>query len=134
MKQRERLAREEIEPYQLEKRYIRQDGEIVWVRLSVRLVKDAQGAPRYFLAMMEDITETPARAEEALRESEAKYRLLVNQIPAVVFKGYQDWSIDFFDRKIEKLTGYPKEEFDSRQLKWCDLILPEDLDMVQRVI
>ena len=53
----ERLAREEIEPYQMEKRYIRQDGETVWVRLSVRLVKDAQGAPRYFLSMMEDITE-----------------------------------------------------------------------------
>ncbi|HLD46575.1 MAG TPA: PAS domain S-box protein, partial [Desulfobaccales bacterium] len=66
-------------------------------------------------------------AEAARRESEAKYRLLVNQIPAVVFKGYQDWSVDFFDRKIETLTGYPKEEFDSRHLKWCDLILPEDL-------
>jgi PAS domain S-box-containing protein len=71
------------------------------------------------------------RAEEALRESEVKYRLLVNQIPAVVFKGYQDWSVDFFDRKIETLTGYPKEEFDSRQLKWCDLILPEDLDIAR---
>src|SRR4030066_2085205 len=35
------------------------------------------------------------RSEEALRESEAKYRLLVNQIPAVVFKGYRDWSVDF---------------------------------------
>jgi two-component system cell cycle sensor histidine kinase/response regulator CckA len=71
------------------------------------------------------------RAEAALRESEANYRLLVNQIPAVVFKGYQDWSVDFFDRKIEHLTGYTKEEFDSRQLRWCDLILPEDLDMAR---
>ncbi|MBU4357493.1 MAG: PAS domain-containing protein [Proteobacteria bacterium] len=73
------------------------------------------------------------RAEEALRESEAKYRLLVKQIPAVVFKGYQDWSVDFFDRKIEKFTGYPKEAFDSRQLKWCDLVHPEDLDMFRGV-
>ncbi|MDO9531266.1 MAG: PAS domain S-box protein [Deltaproteobacteria bacterium] len=71
------------------------------------------------------------KAEAALRESEAKYRLLVRQIPAVVFKGYQDWSVDFFDRKIENLTGYIREEFDSRQLKWCDLILPEDLDMAR---
>ena len=77
---------------------------------------------------MEDITER-RRAEEALKERENQYRLLVNQLPAVVFKGYQDWSIDFFDDKIEQLTGYPKEAFGSRQLKWCDLILPEDLDM-----
>ena len=51
----------------------------------------------------------------------------------MVFKGYQDWSVDFFDRKIEKLTGYPKAEFDSRQLKWCDLVHPEDLDMFRGV-
>ena len=131
-KQGERLGREEIESYQMEKRYIRQDGETVWVRLSVRLVKDAQGAPRYFLSMMEDITER-RRAEAALKESANQYRLLVKQIPAVVFKGYQDWSVDFFDRKIEKLTGYLKEEFDSRQLKWCDLVHPEDLDMFRGV-
>jgi PAS domain S-box-containing protein len=59
--------------------------------------------------------------------------LLVNQIPAVVFKGYQDWSVDFFDDKIDALTGYPKAEFDSRQLKWCDLVHPEDLDMFRGV-
>jgi len=68
------------------------------------------------------------RGERALRESEAKYRLLVNQIPAVVFTGYRDWSVDFFDRKVEHLTGYAKAEFDSRQVTWRDLILPEDLD------
>jgi PAS domain S-box-containing protein len=74
------------------------------------------------------------KAEEARRESEAKYRLLVNQIPAVVFKGYRDWSVDFFDRKIEHLTGYSKAEFDSRQITWRDLILPEDLDMARGLV
>ncbi|MGC2432771.1 MAG: PAS domain S-box protein, partial [Desulfobaccales bacterium] len=73
-----------------------------------------------------DITECQ-RAEETLRKSEQKYRLLVNQIPAILFKGYADWSIDFFDDKVEGLTGYPKEDFDSRALKFNDLVVPEDL-------
>jgi PAS domain S-box-containing protein len=67
-----------------------------------------------------------------LRESEQKYRLLVKQIPAVVFKGYADGSVDFFDDKIEALTGYSKENFSSRQLKWPDLIVPEDQPGVRK--
>ncbi len=65
--------------------------------------------------------------EEALRESEQKYRLLVRSIPAVAYRGYTDWMVDFVDDKIEELTGYPKAEFDSRRRKWIDLIVPEDL-------
>jgi PAS domain S-box-containing protein len=67
------------------------------------------------------------RAQEALKQSELKFRTLVNTIPAVVFRGYADWSVEFFDHKIEALTGYAPEAFASRQLKWSDLVLPEDL-------
>jgi PAS domain S-box-containing protein len=66
-------------------------------------------------------------AEENLRKQEREYRWLVRAIPALVFKGYPDWSIDFFDDEIETLTGYQREEFASRRLKWCDVILEEDL-------
>ena len=57
------------------------------------------------LVIYEDVTEHH-RAEAALRESETKYRLLVANIPAVVFRGYADWSVEFFDDKVEELTGY----------------------------
>ena len=126
------LARGEIKPFQMDKRYIRKDGEVVWVRLSVCLVKDAQGAPLYYLPTMEDVTASK-QAEEALKESESRYRLLVNQIPAVVFKGYADWRVDFLDRKVEELTGYAKEDFDSGRVKWCDVIHEDDFDYTQRV-
>lgn len=72
-------------------------------------------------------------AEQGRRESEDKYRLLVSQIPAMVFQGYGDWSIDPLDEKIEVLTGYSKEDFDSRRVKWCDLIPAEDLDYAAKV-
>ena len=74
------------------------------------------------------------QAEEALRRSEQDYRILVTSMPAVVYKGYPDWSVDFFDHKIEALTGYKKEEFDSRRVKWLDLMVQEDLPASKKAI
>jgi two-component system, NtrC family, sensor kinase len=56
-----------------EKRYLRKDGRIVWVKLAVAAVRDADDAFAYFVAVYEDITER-VEAEAALRESEGKYR------------------------------------------------------------
>jgi len=65
---------------------------------------------------------------------EASYRLLLKNLPNVVFKGYRDWSVDFIDNKIEDLTGYPKDEFDSRRLKWLELVLPEDVERMRQTL
>lgn len=67
-------------------------------------------------------------ADATIRRSEQKFRLLVTNIPAIVFTGYADGSVDFFNHKVEAITGYPREWFDSRRLKWLDLVLPEDLE------
>jgi PAS domain S-box-containing protein len=114
----------------VETRWRRKDGSIIEVLLSsTPLVAGDLCSGVTFVVL--DITKRK-RAEQALRESEEKYRLLVNQIPAVVFKGYPDWSVDFFDNKIEGLVGYGKKEFDSRRLKWSDLILPDDFQEIKR--
>jgi PAS domain S-box-containing protein len=49
----------------------------------------------------------------------------------IAFKGYRDWSVDFFDRKIEDLTGYTLGDFLDRKVKWFDLVYEKDKSIVQ---
>jgi purine-binding chemotaxis protein CheW len=44
----------------------------------------------------------------------------------VAYRGYKDGYSDFFGDQVQVLTGYPREEFNSRNLKWTDLILEAD--------
>jgi PAS domain S-box-containing protein len=86
---------------------------------------------RLFPAVQRALREAEERRQRrqavaALRASEEKYRLLIRNIPAVVYKGYVDCSVDFVDNKVQELTGYAKEEFDDRTLKWTDLLVPAD--------
>ena len=73
------------------------------------------------------------RSEKALLESEKKYRFLIQKIPSVVYKGYNDWSVEFFDKKIELLTGYAVDEFNSGRIKWSDIIDKEDLETAREI-
>jgi PAS domain S-box-containing protein len=71
-------------------------------------------------------------AESAIRQAEEQYRLLVQNLPSIVYKGYRDWSVDFFDGKIESLLGYNLEDFSSRKMKWSDIIVEEDVEQASR--
>jgi PAS domain S-box-containing protein len=68
------------------------------------------------------------RIEQELRESETRYRLLINTMPSIVYRGYKDWSVDFMDEKVKSLTGYGMEEFNSRKKKWSEVIIGRDLE------
>jgi diguanylate cyclase (GGDEF)-like protein/PAS domain S-box-containing protein len=69
----ERLMSGEIPSYALEKRFIRKDGSTVWAQVTISLIRDEHGEPRYTIAVVEDVSERK-RGEEALRRSEARYR------------------------------------------------------------
>ena len=72
------------------------------------------------------------RAEEVLGESEEQYRLLVQNLPAIVYRGFKDWTVQFFDEKVGHLTGYSSEEFNSKGLKWSDIIVEEDFETAKQ--
>lgn len=46
-----------IKTYSMEKRYYRKDGSIVWINLTVSLVRETSGAPKYFISVVEDISD-----------------------------------------------------------------------------
>jgi diguanylate cyclase (GGDEF)-like protein/PAS domain S-box-containing protein len=51
------LVRGKRDHFRVEKPYHRPDGTVLWTNLTVSLLRDAEGEPRYQLALMEDITE-----------------------------------------------------------------------------
>ena len=77
---------------------------------------------------LEKKIETLSKAGEALAESEMKCQLMLQNLPTIVYKGFKDWSVEFTDDKVESLTGYSREEFNLKKLKWSDLILKEDIE------
>lgn len=62
----QRLVSGEIATYSMEKRYIRRDRTVIWVNLTVAMVRDDGGEPAYFISVVEDI-DRKKRAETALR-------------------------------------------------------------------
>ncbi len=110
----------------LELTYVRKDGSQFPVEMTINGLVGPEGDISGILCIAMDIAEKK-RSEKALRESERKYRLLIRNLPNCVYKGYLDGSIDFFDDKIEQITGYSKEEFLLRRKTWSDLVYHEDL-------
>jgi len=111
---------------------VTKDGRERQIEWYDKTLKDADGNVVGLLAIGQEITERML-AEEDLWESEEKYRLLVKNIPSIVYKGYKDWSVDFFDEKIESLTGYDVDEFNSRRMKWIDIIVEEDIEAARGI-
>jgi len=72
--------------FDMEKRYFHKDGHIVWILLSVSLVRDDAGQPMYFVSQVQDIT-ARKHAEKQLVDSEFRYRTIANLVPGFVFEG-----------------------------------------------
>jgi PAS domain S-box-containing protein len=71
--------------YQIEKRYFRKDGRMVWGKLAVCAVRDGNGKVLFTFGMVEDITARKL-AESDLRYSEVTNRAIVNAIPDLLIR------------------------------------------------
>jgi len=95
-----------IETYSLEKRYFRKDGSVVWIDLTVSLVREPSGRPKYFISVVQDI-EARKRAESERGRLFLFLDSIVENIPDMVFvKDAKSLEFVMFNRAGEELLGY----------------------------
>ncbi|MBF0666158.1 MAG: PAS domain S-box protein [Brevundimonas sp.] len=113
---------------QLEKRYIRPDGSMVWVIISLRALTGPGGAVEGYIAVVVDISGAKA-AEAALRESEARFRLMADTAPAPVWLTNAEDEVEFVNAALVDFHGGPAET--SIGHIWRDAVHPDDRGMVE---
>jgi two-component system, cell cycle sensor histidine kinase and response regulator CckA len=96
---------DEIDNYEV----IRQDGAIATITLSVSLLRDEKGTPIGFYGISRDVTEK-RRFEQALRESERKYRTTLDAMQDGYYEIDLSGNMVFFNEALAKIHGYPANE------------------------
>ena len=123
--QRPALYAGEIDTVRLEKRYLRKDGSVVWVKFTMTLERDAAGEPLYEIGVYDDIT-AQRDAEERVRESEARFRqtfeLAASGICHVI-----DGRFVRVNRSLCEILGYSEKELLGMTVK--QVSHPEDRDL-----
>ena len=93
-----------------EKRYIRKDGQMVWVRLNVIVLRaDPASAAVRFLSLAEDISSTKA-AEEVLRQRELRFRSLIENALDMIAVIHTDGTYVYLSPSVEKVLGYTPDQ------------------------
>lgn len=109
-----------IADYQLEKRYIDKRGEVLWILLSVSLVRDARGLPLHFVSQIQDIT-ARFEASRRLREREEYLSTLLDNVIDAIVTIDETGLIETFNPAAERIFGYGKAEIIGHNVK---LLMP----------
>ncbi|HUC97206.1 MAG TPA: sigma 54-interacting transcriptional regulator [Candidatus Polarisedimenticolaceae bacterium] len=129
LSRRLQLLRDEIKSFDLEKRYLRKDGGIVWVYINVSIVLDANGIPVHFLSYIRDISRGK-QAEQGLRESEERLQL------ALEAGGMGVWDWDTCSNALEwssehyTIMGVKPHSITPTYQTWADRVHPDDRAVV----
>jgi two-component system, cell cycle sensor histidine kinase and response regulator CckA len=119
LREKGRIRHHEIEA-------VRRDGTRFWVAVSIDMIDKKDG--KFLVSTIIDISERK-RAEEALRQSEEKYRLVVENATEAIFIS-QGGTMKFCNPSFWAMTGYSEEDLVPPSRLWFpDLVPPEEKEM-----
>lgn len=120
----------EIRTYSREKRYLRKDGRIIWINLTVSLVRKADGRPDYFIAVAEDI-DARRRAENRSRRSET----LLAEAQRMAHLGSFEWDVASgelqWSDELYRIYGVTPQDFTPTFETFLACLHPEDRERAQ---
>lgn len=120
-------SRREGTLYSTEHRYrVEGSSDYRWLLPAGRFLYDGQARPIRFVGVYFDVTERH-RAEEAVRESEARFRHLADAMPQIVWSATGDGVVDYYNHRWYEYTGFPTGPATGDE-SWMPVIHPEDLD------
>ncbi len=116
--------------YESEFRFVRPDGEIIWVLCIARRVKDpANSETVNWVGIITDITERK-RTEARLQESLQRYEMVLEGATG----GIWDWDIPnkkvHFSSRWKAMRGYTDEEISDSESEWSNNLHPDDKQAV----
>ena len=107
-----RIRSGELPEYRMEKRYIRKNGDVIWVHLTVSIVRSATGAPLYLVGFIEDITQRRDAQTEASRSLSLLRATLESTADGILVVNLNG-KILSFNQKLADMWGIPAEVFAS---------------------
>ena len=126
-----RVLSSELKTFSVEKRCIRKDRSLVWVNLTVSLMRNAAGKPRHFISVVEDITDRK-RNEELLRANESRLEASAKLAGLAFYEVDLGEGTVLIDDRFRDLCGVPPER--ERGLGalefWLDHLHPDDREQV----
>lgn len=119
-----RHCEDPLHPYDQVVRYRHKEGHTVWIRCRGIAIRDASGRPIRMLGAHTDLT-PGKRIEEALEQSEARYRELVDSLPEGVIEADLNARITYANEQGLAMMGYSNEDLQAG-IDAFDIIAPSD--------
>ncbi len=124
------LLEGKISMHSMEKRYIRRDGTIFWGRLNRSLVRDHDNRPKYFIAVVEDITEK-IQAERALRNKDRQLLLAQTAGRLGLWERDLNTGLTVTSSEFAGLHGLTEDQLPPTHEGYLPYVHPDDLERIQ---